>query len=267
MADLANPPPVTGKFLDSEQYSESSIRAYESIYGRDFVSPGGAPMARELIRRLGLDPGSRVLDAGCGLGGSAFLMAREFGWQVDGIDLSRNMIELARQRCLEYELSELVELDHGDCLALSRRERYHAVYSRDVFLHIHDKARLFASLLEALRPGGRMLFTDYCRGEEPWSGDFSDYVESRAYELHTVPQYIALLEATGFIDVRGHDLTTRFEEILETELTRIRVADIDDRQRARLEAGWRAKLRRVEAGDQRWGLLEARRPAATAGRA
>ena len=250
---------VTGRFLDSEQYTELSIRAYEAVYGRDFVSPGGESMARELIDRLDLEPGSRVLDAGCGLGGSAFLMARELGALVDAMDLSRNMIEMARRKCEEHGLDGRVVLEHGDCLALARPRRYDAVYSRDVFLHIHDKAKLFGVLLDALRPGGRLLFTDYCCGGRPWSEEFSRYVEDRAYSLHTLPEYEALLQAAGFVDVASHDLTSRFREILEAELHRIRHADLDDPTRAKLEAGWQAKLQRARAGDQRWGLLEARR--------
>lgn len=251
---------VTEEFLDSGQYSGPSIRAYEAVYGRDFVSPGGEVMARELISRLGLSPGSRVLDAGCGLGGSAFLMAREFGAHADAMDLSRNMIDMARRRCEAHGLSELVVLEHGDCLVLDRPERYDAIYSRDVFLHIHDKAGLFKVLLAALRPGGRLLFTDYCCDDKPWSEEFSRYVEDRAYSLHTLSEYAALLEAAGFVDVETRDLTDRFRDILGEELTRIRTANIDDVARAKLEADWQAKLQRAVVGHQRWGLFEARRP-------
>jgi phosphoethanolamine N-methyltransferase len=257
---MGTSPPVTQEFLDGEQYSEGSIQAYETVYGRDFVSPGGEPVARELLQRLDLITGSRVLDAGCGLGGSAFLMAREFGWRVDAIDLSRNMIAIARQRCSRHGLDDLVTLEQGDCLELDRRDRYDAIYSRDVFLHIHDKARLFNRLFNALRPGGRLLFTDYCCGEKPWRDEFTEYVKERVYCLHTLPESVTLLQSAGFIDVEAHDLTTRFVEILETELSTIRAANLDDPVRTKLETGWQAKLQRAGTGDQRWGLLAARRP-------
>ncbi len=39
----------------------------------------------------------RVLDIGCGIGGSAFYMARRYGALVNGIDLSTNMIEIANE--------------------------------------------------------------------------------------------------------------------------------------------------------------------------
>ena len=43
---MAEGPRVTQAFLDAEQYTNASIAAYESVYGRDFVSPGGVDMAR-----------------------------------------------------------------------------------------------------------------------------------------------------------------------------------------------------------------------------
>jgi cyclopropane fatty-acyl-phospholipid synthase-like methyltransferase len=59
---------------------------------------------------MALAPASRVLDVGCGLGGSAFLMARDFGLYVDAIDLSRNMLALAERKLAANGLSDRVNL-------------------------------------------------------------------------------------------------------------------------------------------------------------
>jgi cyclopropane fatty-acyl-phospholipid synthase-like methyltransferase len=109
---------VTQDFLDSSQYLESSILQYERVYGEDFVSPGGREMAREMIGRMALAPDARVLDVGCGLGGSAFVMASEFGLQVDGIDLSRNMLALANQKLSANGLSRSVNLHAWNWIAV-----------------------------------------------------------------------------------------------------------------------------------------------------
>lgn len=53
---------------------------------------------QDFLIKVGLEPGQRVLDVGCGTGGSAFFMARHYGVSVHGIDLSSNMIDIAQDR-------------------------------------------------------------------------------------------------------------------------------------------------------------------------
>jgi phosphoethanolamine N-methyltransferase len=248
---------VTQDFLDSSQYLTQSILQYEQIYGEDFVSPGGKAMAVEMIGRLGLAPDARVLDVGCGLGGSAFVMAREFGLQVDGIDLSKNMLEIANNKLQTRDLNDQVKLEWGDCLQLDRDDDYDAIYSRDVFLHIQDKTRLFAVLKSALRAGGQLLFTDYCCGPQPWSDDFSAYVAERGYCLHTPEEYSGLLTDAGFKQVEAKDISARFIDILHSDLERIDALEVEETVRTKLKQGWQQKLRRSSAGDHRWGLFSA----------
>jgi phosphoethanolamine N-methyltransferase len=209
---------------------------------------------------MGLEPESRVLDAGCGLGGSAFVMASQFGLAVDGIDLSENMLSMARQKHAAKNLENRVTLEHGDCLELDRPGYYDAIYSRDVFLHISDKTSLFQVLRKSLRRGGKLFFTDYCCGEKPWSREFSDYVSSRGYDLKTVPQYAAILRTCGFTGVTGEDITRRFIEILNDDIARIAELEITQQSRLKLQAGWKQKLHRAESGDHRWGLFQAENP-------
>jgi phosphoethanolamine N-methyltransferase len=254
---MTETPKVTQEFLDSSQYQESSILQYESIYGADFVSPGGRELALEMIATMDLAPASRVLDVGCGLGGSAFAMASEFGLRVDGIDLSRNMLTLAEQKLAANGLSNLVRLQWGDCLELEGRAQYDAIYSRDVFLHIADKARLFERLHSALLPGGKLLFTDYCCGLKPWSNEFDIYVQDRGYSLRTTGEYAELISGAGFEQVSASDETARFIEILQAEQERIDGLSMTEAERDYLKLSWQVKVERAQAGDQRWGLFSA----------
>jgi phosphoethanolamine N-methyltransferase len=250
---------VDQDFLDSSQYLAASILHYESVYGEDFVSPGGQAMASEMINRMALKPGAHVLDVGCGLGGSAFVMACDFDLLVDGIDLSKNMLALANEKLVANGLSASVKLQWGDCLELDQVDYYDAVYSRDVFLHIEDKQRLFSVLYAALRPGGTLLFTDYCCGPQPWSDDFSGYVEDRNYILHTIEEYTGLIANAGFEQVTGEDITPRFIEILRGDLERIEDLKLDRSTIIELQQSWQQKVARAEAGHQRWGLFTARK--------
>ena len=244
-------------FLDEGQYRPAEIRKYEAIYGRDFVSPGGEVTARKCIAMLELSAGAQVLDAGCGLGGSAYLMAREYAAQVVGIDLSANMIASARRRCAELGLDDQVTFRPADLLALDACNAFDAIYSRDAFLHIADKARLFSNLYRALRPGGRLLITDYCTAEPPRSEAFMRYQRERAYDLRAVSAYVAALESAGFTDIHAEDRTAEFIEIHTGELARLSRTGLDPTEVADLQAGWQAKIERARQGEQRWGLFTA----------
>ena len=49
------------------------------------------------INTVFLQETDKVLDVGCGIGGSAFYMAKHFGCSVYGMDLSKNMIDIANE--------------------------------------------------------------------------------------------------------------------------------------------------------------------------
>ncbi len=250
---------IDQQFLDNQQYAIPSILQYESVFGSDFVSPGGKALALEFTSQLQLPPGARVLDAGCGLGGSSFVMARELDLTVTGIDLSLNMLEIARSKLEKYGLQNQVTLIHGDCCELDFSTPFDAIYSRDVFLHIHDKQLLFDVLFKNLAKDGKLLFTDYCCGEKPWSEDFEAYVEDRQYCLHTLDEYQNLVQAAGFVDVECEDLTERFIDILRQDIQTIANMDIDLKEKANLNDSWQKKIQRAVSADHRWGLFTARK--------
>jgi phosphoethanolamine N-methyltransferase len=250
MTDIKAP----GAQLDATQYQAEAIAKYEAVYGQHFISPGGADSARACIARLGLKPGMRVLDVGCGLGGSAFLMAREHGVSVHGIDVSANMLASARERLRSQGLALQVTLEHVDVLALPATPHYDVIYSRDVFLHIHDKPRLMAQLRGLLLPGGLLFFTDYGRGEGNASTEFSAYIAQREYDLRTVRDYRALLEQAGFVQVVVEDHTSEFVSILRSELARI----ADDASHADIRRSWLDKIERARRGEQGWAWCEGR---------
>lgn len=246
--------------VDSTQYAPASIAHYEAVYGRNFVSPGGAETAREFLAMMELRRGMTVLDVGCGLGGAAFLMAEQYDVRAHGIDLSAAMIAMARKRCEAVGLTDRVTLTQGDILTFDGDARYDRVHSRDVFLHIHEKPRLMEALMGCLIPGGRLLFTDYCRGTDRKSAGFEAYIEQRQYSLCTVTEYRDLLAHTGFADIIAEDRTPQFIRILEHELAQLPTDRFTSDTLVALQQSWRDKIARARRGEQRWGLFRARRP-------
>jgi phosphoethanolamine N-methyltransferase len=58
-----------------------------------------------------------------------------------------------------------------------------------------------------LKPGGRLLISDYCKAPFAPPPAFAKYIEQRGYDLHSVDDYGAMLAAAGFQDVKAEDRT------------------------------------------------------------
>lgn len=55
--------------MDHKQYSRAGVLKYERIFGSGFVSTGGIDTTKPFLKELNLQPGQKVLDVGCGIGG------------------------------------------------------------------------------------------------------------------------------------------------------------------------------------------------------
>ena len=97
--------------------------------------------------------------------------------------------------------------------------------SRDTILHIADKEELFRKFLYTLKPGGKLMISDYCHGDkvahfkhpkydpiygQVHSQQFKDYVAQRGYKLETVKGYGDVLKKAGFKDVSTTKVKTTF---------------------------------------------------------
>ena len=227
------------------------------------MADGHRGVTEAAIRNWRVSGNATVLDVGCGIGGSAFLMKQQFNLEVDAIDLSDNMLELAEVRLAQAGLAGQVSLTNRNCLEIETKDAYDGIYSRDVFLHIKEKEQLFARLFRALKPSGKLLFTDYCCSEGPFSEGFTQYVNQRSYHLCSVPEYQDFIEKAGFEGVEAADVTKQFIDFSEAELKTIQALDIDQNVREDLTKDWQRKIDRARSGAQRWGRFVGIKPAET----
>lgn len=252
------------RFLDNVQYKSSGILRYERVFGPGFVSTGGIDTTREFVGKLDLQPGQKVLDVGCGIGGGDFYMAEKYDVHVVGIDLSINMVSLALERAIGLRCS--VEFEVADCTKKTYPDgSFDVIYSRDTILHIQDKPALFKSFYKWLKPGGTVLISDYCKRAGPPSDDFAKYIKQRGYDLHDVEAYGQMLKDAGFDEVIAEDRTHQFINVLQKELELVEkdmeafICDFSEEDYNDIVGGWKAKLLRSSSGEQRWGLFIAKK--------
>ncbi|XP_062157876.1 phosphoethanolamine N-methyltransferase 2-like isoform X5 [Alnus glutinosa] len=252
------------RFLDSVQYKSSGILRYERVFGQGFVSTGGIDTTKEFVQKLELKPGQKILDVGCGIGGGDFYMAENFDVEVVGIDLSINMISFALERAIGLQCS--VEFEVADCTKKTYPEKaFDVIYSRDTILHIQDKPALFRSFYKWLKPGGKVLISDYCKSAGTPSPVFAEYIKQRGYDLHDVTAYGQMLKDAGFDEVIVEDRTDQFIQVLQLELNALEkdkdefIRDFSEEDYNEIVDGWKAKMIRSSSGEQRWGLFVAKK--------
>jgi MPBQ/MSBQ methyltransferase len=126
----------------------------------------------QLVRWSGLDQlpsGSRLLDVGCGIGGSARILAADYGFEVLGISISPAQVARA-QALTPAALAPRCRFAVMDALALELADAsFDAVWSVEACPHMADKQRYADELLRVLKPGGRLAVADWNR-RDPAAG-------------------------------------------------------------------------------------------------
>lgn len=158
------------------------------------------------------EPVEHILDAGCGVGGSARLLALRYGAEVTGLTLSP--VQAARGNVLSAEagLRDVVELRAGDMLAHRPDGPYDLIWSLESAEHIGDKAGLLQHFYDLLRPGGTLALVTWChRSAPPTLSERERYVLRRICELYHLPAWVSvddyerLAGRVGYVDVRTAD--------------------------------------------------------------
>ena len=161
---------------------------------------GGRAATSALCERLGIGPDPRVLDIGCGIGGTARLLASTAGCRVTGVDLVPGYIDVARTLTDWTGLGHQIDYEVGSALDLRLEDNsFDAATLLHVGMNIEDKQKLFTEIRRVLRPDGALGIYDVMRTAEgelvfpvPWASDSSTSFVS------DIPAYESALESAGF---------------------------------------------------------------------
>ena len=151
-------------FLDRDrQYSCGYFRR-----GDETLDEAQAAKKRHIAAKLCLDrPDLTVLDIGCGWGGLALTLARDFGARVTGITLSREQLAEARARAANEGLADRVSFELRDYRTLDRP--FDRIVSVGMFEHVgvNHFRRFFDQVAQCLHPDGIALLHAIGRAHAP----------------------------------------------------------------------------------------------------
>ncbi len=201
-------------------------------YGFDRDLPRGGNPTENMVRYLaglaGLKAGDRLLDAGCGVGGSSIFLAREMGCRCVGITLVENQARLARAFAAASERKRAAResrngksADTGGSARFSvndfhepafKPQSFDIVWAVESFDHAVDKCAWVAAMFALLRPGGRLVIADGFRAGNPrdagqarqYAGFLSGWAVPHLCSGEELQQYAS---AAGFQEMHGEDIS------------------------------------------------------------
>jgi SAM-dependent methyltransferase len=182
----------------------------------------------ELAGRGALRPGLRVLDIGCGLGGSARYLAAEQGCRVTGIDLTQEYVDVANALAKLVGLADRTRFQQANALALPFKDAsFDIAWTQHVQMNIADKAAFYREIGRVTAPSGRFLFHDIFAGDGgpihfpvPWAEDASISFLASPSQVKT------LLADSGFVVRDWVDTTERSLEWTLGVIERIKASGV-----------------------------------------
>lgn len=170
-------------------------------------------MNRELAQLAQIQPGSRILDAGCGIGGSSLWLAEQYGARVTGITLSESQVDLASRNAAKRGLEELTDFQAADfCATPFEDHTFDVVWGIESICHALDKSAFIREALRVLKPGGRLVCADgYALKrqftEHEWKVVRTCLDGWEIPNLATPEEFRSYLEESGFHRIQFRDVT------------------------------------------------------------
>jgi sterol 24-C-methyltransferase len=162
---------------------------------------------------IGLRPGMKVLDVGCGVGGPQRSLARKFGVSIVGLNIN----EYQLGKCSAYNskagLDHLCSILYGDFLNIPAEDgSFDAAYHIEAMCHAPDKAAAYAEIFRVLRPGAVFAGYDVCMtplydSGNPEHRELKEEIEygNALPEIASFTEVTDSLRAVGFELVEAHD--------------------------------------------------------------
>ena len=162
---------------------------------------------------IGLKPGMKVLDVGCGVGGPQRALAKKFGVSIVGLNIN----EYQLGKCSAYNskagLDHLCSVLHGDFLNIpAENESFDAAYHIEAMCHAPDKAAVYAEIFRVLRPGAVFAGYDWCMtplydSKNPEHREFKEGIEygNALPGIASFTEVTDSLRAVGFEFVEARD--------------------------------------------------------------
>lgn len=114
-----------------------------------------------LYDKVNIQPEDRVLDAGCGIGGSSLWMAKKYKNRATGVTISGKQVAYARKQAMRKGVEDLVNFEVADFCDMPFEDgSFDVVWAAESVCHTTHKGDFLKEAYRVLRKGGRLVYCD-----------------------------------------------------------------------------------------------------------
>ncbi len=166
-----------------------------------------------LAEKAGIVEGDTILDAGCGQGGSAIWLVKNFNVHVEGITLVPHQVEKANRFARKNKIEDKVAFTVQDYTQTNfPDETFSVIWACESVCHAMHKADFYKEAFRILKPGGRIVCVDYIRKERPLSNTgeklLHDWLDGWSImDIDTKKEHETNAYNVGFSEIEIEDIT------------------------------------------------------------
>lgn len=137
------------------------------------LSPKAAQerLIEELCKLLQIEEGSKILDVGCGMGGSSLFLNTKYHADVTGITLSPRQVAIATQAAQDRQLNNIsFRVEDALSMASLQDNTFDIVWSLESCEQMYDKALFIQQAFRVLKPGGKLMLATWCSDRSVYEG-------------------------------------------------------------------------------------------------
>jgi len=175
-------------------------------------------LIEKLSSLITIGKGDKILDAGCGLGGSSIYLAEKFGAIVSGITLSKVQVDIAAKKAFDAGVSNVsFKIENALSMKSFRDESFDVVWSLESCEQFFDKVQFIDQVKRVLRKNGKLVLATWCSSNDEYEGKKARAYEKLclAFDLPYMPSksyYQKILKSRQFKVEKMLDLTPNVEK-------------------------------------------------------
>jgi tocopherol O-methyltransferase len=237
------------------------------ISGKETKEEAQAQLVEHLAQLAAIRPGAKLLDVGCGFGGSSIHLAKHYNADATGITISPVQVEMAQKAAAADGVNaKFLVMDAEE---MKFEQPFDVVWSVESISHYPHRERFFAGAARCLKSGGTLAITDWFKKKELTPRQYKKFIQpiekGMLVELDTMEDYAALLSSNG-LQIRHTEILNKncsktwdlcLEMLKNKELWRL-AADFGSEFVDFLQA-FRAMRAGFKSGNFIYGLIVAKR--------